>query len=209
MMMLMQPQSPAPQTPGNNPYDFIMGSPAGPPQKGVKGLDGNKRGRIILVAIVTVVVLIIGIVIMGIIKGSGDKTVPGLISIAQQQTEIARIAAIGAQKARSTDTKNFAMTTQVSLESDQLTTVALIKANKGKADTVILAGGKNTKTDALLTQAEQANKFDEVFKQKIQADLVAYQKLVKTTYDTAEGKKTKQALSVVYKHASLLLPERK
>jgi hypothetical protein len=197
------PPAPPPMTPagGQNPYDFIMNEQ--PPKKSL--FSGNSmKQRIMIVVGGGLVLLIIFMVIFSVLAGNKKTNIQELVAIAQQQSELIRISGIGVQKARSTTAKNLAITTQLSITSEQQALVATLKNQGRKLSSKDLALGKNSKTDTLLTQGEQNNRFDEVFIDEIQKELLAYQKSVKSAYQSATNTKVKQALQIQFKNASIL-----
>jgi hypothetical protein len=202
----MQPQQPSPAPPpitpsGHQPgqYDFLFQPP---PKKSRLSLNLNSTKQRILVVVGGGVLLLFSMVLVfSLLSGAGSGNKEELLGVAQRQSELIRIATIGTQKARSTTAKNLAVTTYLSLTSDQKT---LTSAMSPKPSTKQLALGKNAETDQLLTAAEQNNKFDEVFITEIQQELIAYQQSVKKAYDNASGNKLKQILAAEYKNASVL-----
>ncbi len=200
--------SPAPppvDLPPNNqtPYDFIMQNPQKTPSK--FGFDGSKKSRIILVAIVGGVLLALFIIIAAIISSSGKSSTQSLISLAEEQNEIIRVADIGVSKARTADAKNLATITSYSFRSSQADTLALLAKQGHKLKTKQLALKQDSKTDSQLTTADLNNKFDETFKQLIGQSLVTYQKDVKAVFDSSTNKSEKQILSTSYNGVTLLV----
>jgi hypothetical protein len=202
----MQPSSPSPAPPpitpgGQKPgqYDFLFQEP---PKKSRFGLNITGTKQRILVVAGGAVVLLILIIMAFSFLGSGNKANQALLlSVAQKQTELIRIADLGAQKAHSTTAKNLAVTTAASLTTDQN---ALLGVMSPKPKAKELALGKNSNTDKLLSTAEQNNQFDEVFVTELQKELLSYQKLLKQARDSTSSKKTKAILSDEYTHASVL-----
>ena len=145
-------------------------------------------------------------IIFGIFAGTASKTPAEVLSIAQQQTELIRIAEIGAKDARGTAAINLASTIRATLETDQASTTALLKKLNATADQKTLALGRNAATDALLTQAKQTNNFDEVFIQTMTTQLTSYQASIKRVYDSTDSKATKDLMKEQYSHAGLLIP---
>ena len=202
----MQPQSPSPAPPPITPsggnqgqYDFLFKEP---PKKSRLTLNLNStKQRILVVAGGGVVLLVIILIAISLLTSGGKANQALLLSIAQKQTELIRIADLGAQKAHTTATKNLAVTTAASLTTDQN---ALLGVMSPKPKAKDLALGKNSNTDKLLTTADQNNQFDEVFVTEIQKELLSYQKLLKQARDSTSNKKTKAILSTEYAHASIL-----
>ncbi len=124
--------------------------------------DSTKQ-RIIFVGLGVVVLFIIVSVVVSLLNSASNQNVVDLQSVAKQQTEIIRVANIGASKAKDSKTSNFALTTSLSLASSQTNTLEALKKAGRKMSPKDLNAGKNTDTDSLLTKAEQANSFDETF----------------------------------------------
>jgi hypothetical protein len=143
--------------------------------------------------------VVIASILAVLLSSGGSSQKETLLKAAQQQAEIIRVSKIGIDKARDPATRNLAMTTNLSMQSDQ---AALL--SNAKLSTKEIALGKDTKTDVALTTAEQSNRFDEVFTETIKTKLIAYQNSLKTAYDTASGTKLKASLSDLYNHAAVL-----
>ncbi len=194
-----------PSDQNTNPYDFLNETKK--PRKPFKLGNAGKRERMLLVAGGGALLAIIIVIIFGTLAKSGGNATEDLITLAQQQTELVRVATIGTTKARGTAAQNLAVTTAATIQSDQTTTLALLQKSKIKVSSKQLLLGKNTKTDLLLTQAEQNNQFDEVFTSQITAQLTAYQKTIKKAYDASSGKTTLAILTEQFRHTeTLLLP---
>lgn len=186
----------------NEQYDFIMSKRA---LKGSTGMGSSTKSRILIVLAIAVVLLIVGSLVFGFIFKGNDKTTPNLLTIAEKQTELIRVSAIGVKKARSSTSQSYAITTQLSMQSDKTALLANLKANGKKVSEKDLGLLMDPKTDAALNNADQSNAFDDTFNKTIQEQLVSYQASVKTAYDEAQSAKTKQVLSDLYTHAGTLL----
>lgn len=200
------PQAPPPIVPhpnGQGQYDFIFNGQ--PPKKSLLPGQNSKTARILLVAGGGVALVLIAVVVISLLSGSGGATTAVLTNIAKQQNELIRISEIGDKKARSSEAQNLAATTKLSLKSDQASLLASM--GRKKPSVKILAEGQKPTTDQLLTQAEQSNRFDEVFIQTVQTQLAAYRQSVKKAYDETSDNKTKQLLAGQYKHALTLAPQ--
>lgn len=208
--MLMQPNQVPPAPPpyqpspnGNNPYEFITaGGPVG--KNTVLGGGGQKK-RIIIVSIAAVLLLIVSLIVFSILSSGGGNVKADYQKLVQQQAELIRISEIGVSKARQTETKNLAITTQLTLSSDQAELLKIAKKAKAKTDAKSLVLGKDTKTDALLTTADQTNQFDQTFIKTLLAQLKDYQDNLKKVYDASSSKSTKDTLSKDYDAVKILL----
>lgn len=206
MLKLMQPQSPPPAPPpaptgGGEQYDFIFNpnqqtSPKSP-------LGGGKKNRTIIFGAGAVILIAVIFIVAGFISNLSKPNTDALVSAARQQQELIRIADIGVQKAKTQEAKDIAITTKLSMESEQKEMQNAIKAAKLNPKKV-LVGSKDAKADAALTTAEQNNRFDDEFLKIMTAKLTAYQKTVKTAYDNATGKVLREALATQYNSANAL-----
>lgn len=186
-----------------NPYQFIVDTDHNKKKPLVPRGD-SKRMRIFIVLGGVLVLLILGIIVAALISSAANAGKAELVKVAQQQAELVRVSELGMDRAQSTSAKNLATTVNLSLQSDQATLIASLKSAGVKVSAKDLALGKNPKTDTLLTTAEQSNKFDEVFTETIQTQLVTYQRSLKVAHDKASSKKLKQTLSDQFETAGLL-----
>lgn len=127
-----------------------------------------------------------------------------LVVIAKQQNELIRIADIGTEKARVADAQNLAMTTKLSLSSQQQNLLGIVGNNGRKLSNNELNESKDASNDRLLNEAEQNNRFDEVFIELLESELLAYQKNLEQVYRQTPDQSTRQALASHYESASLL-----
>ena len=208
----MNPNSPLPAPPPMMPttptgYEFLNA----PQKKPIKLLPGgsSKKGRIILVSAGAALLLVLVMILVAVLGGSGDAYKKDLLTAAQQQQELIRVSTIGVQKARDNTARNRAITVQLTLESDQVQLLAISKTAGLKLTTKELALGKNAKTDLLLTQAEQANRFDDAFSDELFSELAAYQGTLKKIHDATSKKASKDKLAQQFNHVTLLAPPKK
>lgn len=192
----MQPQT--------NDYDFIMNAGQKPKKKIVLPSGNSKQSRILIVVGGVSVLLIAVVFVMSLISSAGNATKAELLKAVQQQAEIVRISTLGIERAKGSTAKNLATTTNLSIMSDQAILTSSLAGQGVKVNPKELAAGKNQKTDAALTAAEQSNKFDEVFVQTLQTELAAYQQTLKSAYDKTSNEKLKSTLSQQFEHAGLL-----
>ncbi len=185
-----------------NPYDFITT----PGQAPVSGFSPNKKQRIILIILGAITVIILIIVVVSFFNKAGQAQNQKLIELAQTQTEIVRVSAIGAGKATSLETKSLAINTQLSVESAKQTTKQALKNRKAKAPDKVLNSGKNTKSDTLLADATANNRFDQTFTELIQTKLASYQKQAKSVYDSSTPAEQK-TFQTAFSGMNFLLPK--
>ncbi len=200
------PPAPLPNGNSQNSYDFIFNNPQ-PPKRGLgSALSGNsKKQRIIIAVIGGVILIIVAMAAFSFITSSGKSSTQALIELAQEQTELVRVADTGVGKARSGATKNLAITTQLSLQTTQLDTIALLKKNGHKLGAKQLGLKQSAATDQQLTVAVASNTFDEIFTELLHKQLAAYRVSLQKVYKTATNKTEKQILQTSFNGVTLLI----
>ncbi len=188
-------------TPSANPYDFIVNPDPVKPSAGVGGGSLIKRILVIL-GLLAVLVIIAAVVVNFIIPK--DTSGQSLLTVAQKQQEIARISEQIATQSSSDSLKNLAVNIQLSISSDQQTTVAYVKSKRVQTNDKILALKHDTKVDALLANAKTTNTYDTVAAQTLVAELQAYQTMLKTTFSATSSKKAQAIIQSDYDNAALL-----
>jgi hypothetical protein len=200
----MPPQQQYYQSSNNDPYAFITGSPqGGAPYRG----GGRSVGKILAIVIGGGIILAIAIVIIfGLLLGGNDATTQ-LVSLAKKQNEIARVASIGVKSATSQRTKNVAIGTQLSIQTDQQTLLKYLASKKAQPKSKELEESKNTKIDTQLNSAISSSTFDATFLQVIETQLTAYQSEIVKANKATTSKTAKAGLQDSYETAGLLLEQ--
>jgi len=194
--MLMPPQNPNPD------YNFIMDN-SRPAKKSLIPKGNSLLQRILIFTVLAGLLITIGVAVFSFIFSGSDNT-DKLVNIAAQQTELARVAAIGEKEAVGVDAKNLASTVSLSLISGQQQLVEVIKKQGRKIKPEELNAAKDTKTDQQLTAAGQSNRFDETFTEIMQTGLVNYQKDLNEAYNASNSRTEKLALENLYNQVKLL-----
>lgn len=210
--MVMQPNNPNPAPPPlnpqnmpteNNPYDFII-NPGDQKPKRFKLPGGNSKSQRIFIVVSGLAILIFIFIIASSFLGQESKAQKEqLKDVVYKQKELIRISEIGVKKARSNEAKNLAITTQISLTSEQSELQTALKGLGVKTDAKSI-GGPDKKTDQELTEAEQSNNFDAVFLAILRQDLTDYAKNLQSAYQGTSSKNTKAALESQYNNAATL-----
>ncbi len=198
---------PAPNTgaaSGHNPYEFIM-NPNMPKSKAFGGKNFMTQILLLLGGLV-IVVIVIGILISAL---SPKSSTPSLISIAQRQQEITRIATAASGQTIGQDTANFVATMNASVTSSQQQIVSYLASHGTKLDKKTLALDTNPQTDTFLTNAKNANNYDSALTQTLTQQLTTYEGLLQTSFKQTSSKSTKQLLQSCYTSASKLLLQAK
>lgn len=201
----MQPQQPdnsADSTPpATDQYDFIR--QYGHQHNAAPGTNVSFTNRILLVVGGVVVLAVVAIVFVKIVSTPQDPTLTLLTSAAQEETELARVAAEPSADAAAQPTLDFAMTAQLGLQSDQQALLTLLGSKAPAAK--ILGATQNNNTDTTLTNAKANGNYDSAFIGIAQDQLNAYQQTLQQAYHAARSDKEKQWLTDAYNHAQLLL----
>lgn len=193
----MQPQN-------QNPYDFIMNDP--PKKKaGLGGFTGKQR--IMAMIIGAGVVLIVIMLGLSLVFGGGTNTTEELVSLAQEQTELIRVADVGVEKARTTEGKNLAVTASLSITTSRAKVIEILGKHRRKLKNQQLELKKSAETDKALETAGLNNRFDETFIKVMNDGLKKYQAHLKQIYDMTASSSEKQILSDAFSAAGLLLGE--
>lgn len=196
---------PQPGEPGHDPYGFILNpeKPAKPPMKLLPSGNSTLQRAAIFGGGLAVLLILVIVVMSFVSKGSQTGT-EDIVAVAQQQTELARIATDGTENATSSTTKNLAANLQASMTSAQQQTVAYLKTTHHKVSTKTLSQKKSSTTDTTLQNAKDAGTYDSTFTNIVQQDLTAYAAQLETAYKTKPGPKGEALLNSQYEAAKLL-----
>jgi hypothetical protein len=201
----MQPNEPASPTPD---YNFILNQGNNQPKRSIlPGAGSSKKQRIIVVAAGGGILLLIIILISSLLFG-GKKT-PGLLDLAQIQQELIRVSTLGTQQASSSRARYLAITTELTVISNQNNLLAQMKKQGQKPNTKQLSLKQDKSTDAALTQATTDNRFDEVFIETVQKQLVAYQQQLRTVYTGTTSATLQRLLNEDFSQAGTLIASTK
>lgn len=200
-----QPSAPSPGQFNSSQFDFIM-NPNQPQKKSL--LPSGPKQRLLLFVIAGAIALMFLIILFAIILGGRQTNTEQVVSLAQKQNEIVRIAAIGNTKAGGPEAQKLAALTSLTITTDQKKTTDWLSKQKTKVSSKDLAKGANSKTDAELTSAEQNGRFDEVFIKTLTAQLEDYRTSMQSTYPSL-GATGKALLEQNDKNVELILSERK
>jgi hypothetical protein len=142
-------------------------------KRGLLG-GGSSTTKLLLIAGAALVLIIIVVIVISQLSGNkGNPT--GLVALAQTQQEVIRVATDGGKNAKSTGLQNFAVTTAVSVSSDQHQLLAELQKQGTKLKTKDLELGKNAQTDRALAAAQAANTYDTTFTTTMENELDDYQ----------------------------------
>ena len=201
-----QPQQPAPTPAPVGPqtgYDFIM-NPETAPKKTPFGGGNSLAMRLLVILGIVFIVMILLAVILSAVGGSSkkfDKT--AMLGIAQDQTELLRLAGAGTEGAVTQSLKNFAATATLSLTTDQANFTSYINANGFAPEEEKLGMKHFVATDTQLANATSASNFEPVYRTVMDKQLATYQADLTAAYNTAD-EKGNPVLKSSYDSAALL-----
>lgn len=164
---------------------------------------GMKK-RILVVAGGGLLLILLISVFVAVIFSGGDINT-NLIRIAQRQQEIVRVAERGAESARDNQLNSLATTARAAIASSQNATVSRLAQSEISLNTAQLEARQNQTTTQELRSAEEANRFDETFRDVFRTELSEYRTDVEQTYQSATLTADRELLQDLYDEATLLL----
>lgn len=192
--------------PPQQDYNFIMNPEKPKRQLGGSFFNGSPKSLFILLGGVIIVIIIL-FVVFNALKPKG--LTPEIISLAENQQEIARVAGEAAGQASSQAVLNFAASTQASLASEQTQLLAYLAKYGVKPSSNTLALGQNPATDQALKQAESASNFDSVFIQIMNNYLSDYSNQLAAIFAKNKSHTLALQLQADYQASQLLLQQAK
>ncbi|HKU19157.1 MAG TPA: hypothetical protein VJP80_07900 [Candidatus Saccharimonadales bacterium] len=198
-----------PGAPAGNPYEFIFNPPKPPKRSGRMGMgsvSSNSWGvKIAFIVGGAALVLVILAIIVNLTLGKRTNTAE-LILITETQNEIARVATQGVN-ADDQLVRNAAVSTQLTVTSQQQTMLAFLQGRGKKVSTKTLLLKRNASTDKQLTAATAASNFDPVFTQTMVGQLNSYASSVKTAYNNAVNTTERALLANEYNQTQALIKQ--
>jgi ribosomal protein L33 len=194
-----------PQNSDQNPYDFIM-NPNAPAPKKPLGLGGKNAFlvKIGLIAGGAVVLMIVIAIVVNSLTGSKTNTAD-LEALAATQTEIVRVAAQGTGGSSSaTNVKSLAISTQLTILTQQETTINYLSTKNIKLNSKKLSANKNAETDTKLQAASNSSTFDTVFVGVMKDQLASYLSDLETYYKNSQNSDIKAILKTDFQQTQLL-----
>lgn len=195
---------PAPNIDPGHPsqYDFIT-NPAKTAKKPPLLSKNNRSGLIKLVLIVLGVLILITAAVSMLFGGDSNRET--LLTVARKQSQIIAIATSGADKAGSNQAKALALSTQLTITTDQWALINQLTKNGDKVKSKEYSSTPSSQVTSELATAERNGRFDEVFSNIIKQQLAEYQRDLQTANSSVSSKSAKLLLAKDYENAGLLL----
>lgn len=190
-------------------YEFIIGEATkGPLEPQAPNTPNKSKIKLLIFGAIGVVLVLITILLVSLFTGGSDKAALSLIAVARQQTEVIRVAEVGAKKSRDAQNKAFAVTVQSAVKSDNGSLLSYLKANGLPSDSKSIGSSLSAgTTDQTLTQAEQANQFDAVFVDVLTEEISKYQATLQTAYESSESAAAKTLINQFFQNTEFITPK--
>lgn len=170
----MGPEQQAPQQ--NPSYDFILDTPE--PEKKSFSEKLNKKALIIALLIILALTVVGLVALIDSQAKAAQQQVNRLVSIAQMQTEISRVADLGITQAEDEDTQSRAQAVKDSIDEALQQTLSLLEARGVTPDEEVLSATADEEVDSTLEKTVEFNQFDRSFEKVLDAQIVDYQQLL-------------------------------
>jgi ribosomal protein L17 len=194
----IDPKTGMPPSSSPEEYKFIM-------ETGQKSAaPGGKMGMIFIAVAALSLMIGLFITLTSNMSSADEEVATQLTAVAVKQNEIINIARDGTNNARTLASRNIASTTYVSMISQQSEFLTFVNAQGGKTRPQDLASRKDQENQQALIEAQQNNRYDEVFLELIDTQIIEYQQALERLFASTESRRTKEALSKYYLHASTL-----
>ena len=201
----MQPNQPVGSpAPGSNPYEFIT-NPGKPPKKQLFGGGGSLTKRLIIVVGGAVALMILLAIGTSLLTSGGSGNVSALKTMVAQQQELARIAAIGAERAQDSSIRAQALTTKLSVTTQQQKLTSYLASRDVKLNEQELIIKLNKDTDKALDAAASSNRFDQAFQEELTKQLNSYAVALQDAYKSTSNEKGKAVLSESFNSTAFIL----
>lgn len=196
-----------PDSPGGDPYEFILNPQKSSKPKALKGLGGN---RFILTIIMVVAGALLFMIIVTVILNAlapekiSKEQYAGLV---QTQHELIRVANQGTASATRQTIKNLATTVEFTMMTQEKKTLELLGKNGVKMGEKELALKQNAETDQKFTSAKATSTFDTTFTQVLEDNLDSYATTLKQMTTLAQTTTERDQLSDYYQQTQRLISQ--
>ena len=203
-----QPYGPPPSQTGPEQYDFIVNyGKQKQPNRLVAINNSSFKSRLLLTGGGGLLLLILAWIVIALISGSSQNSSAPLVGIAQQQNELARISLEADQNASAQPTQIFAITTNLSLESEQRAVLAYLHSFGSTPSSSVLQASLNAKTDSVLKAAQITGTYDQTYISIAQSELTSYENALQQAFVSTKNLQEKQLLSTAFTQARLLMQQ--
>ena len=159
--------------------------------------------RILIVGVGLIVLIIAFVIIKGLVSGGGNSA--AMLIVVQDQQELIHLSTAAAiQPNISSSNKNFALTTQLVITSEQ-SQLRTYLAKQGQKITLKQRNLKiSSAIDSQLTSAITSNSYDTTFQSVMKSQLTNYATALQVAYKQSPGTNARKLLTSQYNSAVLL-----
>ena len=184
-------------------FDFIMN-----PEQQHRSSGGGSSFAVKLLVIVGAlfVVMILAVVVMNLLGGGGGTNKTALLSVAQDQTEIIRLADSGLESSVGQANKNFAVNLKLATSTQKTDLLTYMDSKGIKPKDKDLGLKQSASNDTVLANAKSSSTFDSAFKSVMRENLLTYQKDLNAAYGDAD-QAGQQVLKADFNATQLLLTQ--
>ena len=190
--------------PGNDQYDFIVNYGNRQPG-GFFGTGTSMKTRIIVVATGGLLLILIAWIFFALLTNTGSVNSGQLITLVQQQAELARISKQPATQATGQTAQNLAATTELSLISQETSLLQFLQAHGTNPSAEVIAAKRSSSTDSTLLSAQTSGTYDQTYTSLATSQLQTYAQTLKQAYAGAQSQTERTLLNNAYDDAQLLL----
>ncbi len=163
----------------------------------------------IMVVVGGLVIVVIFFSILSAVLSSGPTPASLQTVVAEDQAEIIHLSQGATNNASSAVTKNFAITSQFTLTTDQQELVAYLAQSKVKLTPAQLLASVSAKTDAALASGLSAGIYDQTYTQVMTTTFTTYANDINAAYKKTKGPNGRKILSKDYTSAIVYLKQLK
>lgn len=198
---LFQNDSPAPIV-SDSSYNFIL-NPDTPKRKFSLNLPTGNLAKVVEGLVGLFILVILFAIVSSLFKSPSN--VPSLLSVLEDQQEIAHIASNAVQESNiSSNNQTFAATANLALSSNSSQLQTYLANNGHKVSSKVLALKVSAATDEVLTNAESAGDFNSTFEQIAKNQLNNYLADLNRAYTSTKGSHGRALLVSFFRQAKLL-----
>lgn len=189
----------------HNKYDFIMADQkkSKKPNFSLPNDGSAKQKMIVFFGLIGVLLIFFLVIFMVASRGGENKTM--FLSLLRQQTELARVAGLGASEPSVDQSlQNVSANVQLVVASDSQQLQQTLAAKKITFKPKDIAKSVNAATDTSLTEAKAAANFTSIYISILDAQLTDYEDSLQDAYNKTGSKSIKETLTKNYDHAQEL-----
>ncbi len=192
-----------PSVSGPNQYDFIVN--ANNKHSTSWLVAAPLKTRITVVSVGGLVLLLIIWIGIALLTASSGGSAQNFTVLTQEQAELVRISQEPANDHTLGPIQDFAVTTEVSLASDQQAFLTYLQATGTTLSSQVLAARHNTQSDSQLAAAKQAGTYGQTYTSITQGELNSYAAGLRQAFSATSNVHERQLIDNAYRHAELLI----